>query len=69
MLSDKATAVEALAKSPDVQKLLQFREEMNVPEAYIIATDCNAISEDVLVVSTDFNYKTSADFNLVNNFG
>ena len=60
--SGKATVVEALAKSTDVQKLLQFREDMNAPEAYIIATDCNAIPEDVLIVSTDFSYKMSADF-------
>lgn len=60
--SGKATAVEALSKSPDVQKLLQLREEINAPEAYIIATDCDTISEDILIVSADFSYKTANDF-------
>lgn len=33
--SGKATAIEALAKSPNVQKLLQLRENTNAPGALI----------------------------------
>lgn len=60
--SGKATAIEALAKSPDVQKLLRIRENINAPGALITATDCAAIPEDVLLVSIDFRFKTIDTF-------
>lgn len=60
--SGKATAIEALAKSPNVQKLLQLRENTNAPGALITATDCDAIPEDVLFVSIGFKFKTIDTF-------
>lgn len=60
--SGKATVIEALAKSPDVQKLLQLRENTNAQGALITATNCNAIPEDVLLVSIGFKFKTIDTF-------
>ena len=60
--SGKDTVIEALAKSPNVQKLLQLRENANAPGALITATDCDAIPEDVLLVSIDFKFKTIDTF-------
>lgn len=60
--SGKATVIEALAKSPNVQKLLQLRENTNAPGALITATDCAAIPEDILLVSIDFKFKTIDTF-------
>lgn len=48
--SGKATALEALAKSPAVQKFLRVRENLKSGENITLATDCKEIQEDELLV-------------------
>lgn len=54
--SGKATALEALAKSPVVQKLLRVRENLQSGENITLATDCKEIQEDELLVALGINY-------------
>ena len=54
--SGKATALEALAKSPAVQKLLRVRENLQSGENITLATDCKEIQEDELLVVLGVHY-------------
>ena len=54
--SGKATALEALAKSPAVQKLLCVRENLQSGENITLATDCKEIQEDELLVALGIYY-------------
>ena len=58
----KATAVEALAKSNEVAKLLGLRENAAANKAKIIVTDCDEISAFDLFVHAKLCYKSLADF-------
>lgn len=54
--SGKATALEALAKSSAVQKLLRVRENLQSGENITLATDCKEIQEDELLVALGIYY-------------
>lgn len=60
--SGKATCIEALAKSTNVQKLLQIRENTHTPITRVLVTDYEKIPEDRLFVHADLNYRFLEDF-------
>lgn len=66
--SGKATALEALAKSPAVQKLLRVRENLQSGENITLATDCKEIQEDELLVALGIYYPDMKSLELSHTF-
>ena len=72
--SGKATAVEALAKTFDVQYLLQIREGIRLNKTqisvvsyeddfdFLLDNKVGYVSEDTLIVTADFKYPEEKDF-------